>query len=712
MDWLVMIQSQEEIILPKIRNDLKLIDTSAAEDGSKKWLLFDPIQNKYFDIGIDTFELISNWQNNISLDEFIEILKNKDYEIEKESLQVFVEFLINNNLIVCEDSKYTAKMINNLKQSKQNIFKWLIHNYLFIRVPLLKPDRWLEKNKNKVDFLYSNLWQNIVFIMGFFGVIFVLRDWEKFITTFMYLFSTEGFFYYFLSLVFVKSMHELGHAFTAKRLGCKVPTMGVAFLVLFPVLYTDTTNAWKLKSKYQRLKIVLAGIKVEFYLAIIATFLWSFAPEGILKSILFIIATTSLISSILINISPFLRFDGYYALSDFTDSKNLQPRSFAMARWFIRKNILGLDDVKPEILTKGKEKFFIIYAILTWLYRFFLFLGIAVLVYYFAFKVLGIILFIVEILWFILLPIYKELKIWWSKKAQIKLNKRNMISLFILLIFMIFIFIPRNININMPAIIESKNFVEYYSAEEGFIEEILFTSGENVKKDQVLLKIKSPQLEFRISQIKEEIIQIELEINRQAGFRESLNKRFIQEENLLKKQNELEGLEKIVQKLEIKANIDGKIYLNNTFKVNQWINKKEPIFTLYDNLNYQIVAFCNENDFRLLKENSNSKFIFNSGDIENINSKITNISKVSVPYLEFPELSSDFGGKIATKQDSNKGIKTQEAYYKILIDLDNKGQKDLKNRKAGILITKGESSSIISRVLKKVVSVLIRESDF
>lgn len=707
-----MIQSQEEIILPKIRNDLKLIDTSAAEDGSKKWLLFDPIQNKYFDIGIDTFELISNWQNNISLDEFIEILKNKDYEIEKESLQVFVEFLINNNLIVCEDSKYTAKMINNLKQSKQNIFKWLIHNYLFIRVPLLKPDRWLEKNKNKVDFLYSNLWQNIVFIMGFFGVIFVLRDWEKFITTFMYLFSTEGFFYYFLSLVFVKSMHELGHAFTAKRLGCKVPTMGVAFLVLFPVLYTDTTNAWKLKSKYQRLKIVLAGIKVEFYLAIIATFLWSFAPEGILKSILFIIATTSLISSILINISPFLRFDGYYALSDFTDSKNLQPRSFAMARWFIRKNILGLDDVKPEILTKGKEKFFIIYAILTWLYRFFLFLGIAVLVYYFAFKVLGIILFIVEILWFILLPIYKELKIWWSKKAQIKLNKRNMISLFILLIFMIFIFIPRNININMPAIIESKNFVEYYSAEEGFIEEILFTSGENVKKDQVLLKIKSPQLEFRISQIKEEIIQIELEINRQAGFRESLNKRFIQEENLLKKQNELEGLEKIVQKLEIKANIDGKIYLNNTFKVNQWINKKEPIFTLYDNLNYQIVAFCNENDFRLLKENSNSKFIFNSGDIENINSKITNISKVSVPYLEFPELSSDFGGKIATKQDSNKGIKTQEAYYKILIDLDNKGQKDLKNRKAGVLITKGESSSIISRVLKKVVSVLIRESDF
>ena len=459
-----MFAQEQKVILPKIRDDLKLLETSVGEDGSKKWLLFDPIQNKYFDIGIDAFDLISNWKSDIELEEFIKILEQKDYEIDKESLQTFVDFLINNNLIVCEDSKYTSRMINIQKQSKQNIFKWLIHNYLFIRVPLLKPDVWLEENKRKIDFLYSNLWQNIVLFLGFIGIVFVLRDWENFTSTFMYLFSKEGFFYYFLSLVFVKSLHELGHAFTAKRLGCKVPTMGVAFLVLFPVLYTDTTDAWKLKSKYKRLKIVVAGIKVELYLALIATFLWSFAPDGIFKSILFIIATTSWISSVLINISPFLRFDGYYALSDMTDTKNLQPRSFAMARWFIRKNILGLDEVKPEFLTKKKENFFIIYAILTWIYRFFLFLGIAVLVYYFAFKVLGIILFLVEIVWFILLPVYKELKIWWTKRESVSLNRRNISSLGFIFFFLLLIFIPWNSTIKMPTIVETQNYFEFYPA--------------------------------------------------------------------------------------------------------------------------------------------------------------------------------------------------------------------------------------------------------
>lgn len=702
---------EQKILLPKIRNDLKLLETSASEDGSKRWLIFDPIQNKYFNIGIDTFDLISKWQNNIEVEEFIEILKEKDYDIDKESLQTFIEFLRNNNLIVCEETPDIQRIKSVHKQSKQNIFKWLIHNYLFIRFPLVKPNKWLEENKNKINFLYSKLWQNIVFFLGFLGLIFVLRDWESFISTFMYMFTKEGFFYYFLSLIFVKSFHELGHAFTAKRLGCKVPTMGVALLVLFPVLYTDTTDAWKLKSKYHRLQIVVAGMKVELYIALIATFLWSFAPIGIFKSILFILATTSWISSILINISPFLRFDGYYALSDITDSKNLQPRSFAMARWFIRKNILGIEEEIPEILSNKKQKFFIAYAISTWIYRFFLFLGIAILVYYYAFKVLGIILFLVEIIWFIFLPIYKELKVWWMKRKILTFNKKNKISLLIFLFFILLVFLPWNSNIKMPAIIESKNYFEYYTPEDGYIENIFFTNGEIVRKGQLLLKLKSPELEYKISQINEEIELSQLELNKQAGFKENLDKRFILEESLLKKMNELEGLKKVAEKFEIKASFDGKIYFYDNYKEKQWVNKKEPIFVLYDNLDFKITGFCNENDLNLLKENAKSKFIFNSGDLDNITSNVTTISKVSVPYLEYSELSSNFGGTIPTREDSNKRVKTEQAYYKITIDLDNY-ELDLKSRKVGVLISQGESSSIISRIIKKSISVIIRESGF
>ncbi|MDN5104982.1 hypothetical protein O8C79_06750, partial [Aliarcobacter butzleri] len=69
-----------------------------------------------------------------------------------------------------------------------------------------------------------------------------------------------------------------------------------------------------------------------------------------------------------------------------------------------------------------------------------------------------------------------------------------------------------------------------------------------------------------------------------------------------------------------------------------------------------------------------------------------------------------YKGEIATRLE-NKKIKTEQAYYKITIDLQ-KNELDLKSRKVGILVTKGEASSFISRIFKKAVSVVIRESEF
>jgi putative peptide zinc metalloprotease protein len=711
MDRLVMLPQTQEPLLPPLRNDLKLLDTSSAEDGSKRWLLFDPIQNKYFTIGIDAFELISHWQSGITTAEFLKTLEEKNYAIDAESLQTFIEFLSQNNLIVCEDAKSLYRIKAMYKHSRQTLFKWLLHNYLFIRIPLVKPDRWLDDNLHRIDFLYSKLWQNIVLILGFIGIIFILRDWTTFSSTFLYFFSQEGAAYYFLSLAFVKSFHELGHAFSAKRFGCKVPTMGVAFLVLFPVLYTDTTSAWKLKSNYQRLQIVLAGIKVELYLALIATFLWSFAPIGVFKSILFIIATTSWTSSLLINISPFLRFDGYYALADLTDTQNLQPRSFAMAKWFLRHHILGLEQEKPELLTKKREVFFIVYAIATWIYRFFLFAGIAALVYYFAFKALGIILFVVEVAWFIFLPIYKEINIWWKKRGELTFNRKNQRSLLVFLLLLAGIFLPWHSTIKMPAVIESKHYFEFYPIEDGYIESIFFTNGAEVKQGDLLMKIRSSEMEFKITQVKTQIEQLKQELDKQAGFKESLDKRFVLQESLLKSLNELEGLEKIRQKFDIKANFDGKVYLYDTFKENQWVSKTKPIFVLYDDTDHRITAFCNEYDMAFLKNSAKSTFFFHSGDRKDIHANVNEIAKVSSPYLEFPELASVFGGKIATRQDGNKRLKTEQAYYKIIIDL-NESNVRLRNRSVGTLLVEGESSSLITKVYKKALSVLIRESEF
>jgi putative peptide zinc metalloprotease protein len=51
--------------------------------------------------------------------------------------------------------------------------------------------------------------------------------------------------------------------------------------------------------------------------------------------------------------------------------------------------LFGLDDPEPETLDAAQHKFFLVFALMTWLYRLVVFLGIAVLVYHYFFKALG-----------------------------------------------------------------------------------------------------------------------------------------------------------------------------------------------------------------------------------------------------------------------------------------------------------------------------------
>ena len=166
------------------------------------------------------------------------------------------------------------------------------------------------------------------------------------------MFSFEGAVYFTLSLILLKAAHELGHALTASRFGCYVPNMGVAFMLMMPLLYTDVTDSWRLSSRRQRLLIGVAGIAVELALACFATFLWVFLPDGSARGIAFMVATTGWVLSLAFNLNPCLKFDGYYLLADLIGVDNLQPRAFALGRWKLRQILFAPTLEPPELLSR------------------------------------------------------------------------------------------------------------------------------------------------------------------------------------------------------------------------------------------------------------------------------------------------------------------------------------------------------------------------
>ena len=227
--------------------------------------------------------------------------------------------------------------------------------------------------------------------------------------TFTYFFNLEGAFIYAIAIIIVKIIHEFAHAYTAKYYKLYVPTMGIAMIVLWPVLYTDVTEGWKLQKRSQRLAISFAGIAAETIVAGISTFFWGISEPGLFQSVCFVIASVTWISTLVINLNPAMRFDGYYIMCDLTGIDNLQLRAFNYTRWQLRKWLLGLDVPCPEDLVTPQRKYgMIIYTIYTWIYRLFLYTAIAVFVYYKFTKALGVFLFLVEIIVFLMLPFFSE----------------------------------------------------------------------------------------------------------------------------------------------------------------------------------------------------------------------------------------------------------------------------------------------------------------
>lgn len=382
-----------------------------------------------------------------------------------------------------------------------------------------------------------------------------------------------------------------------------------------------------------------------------------------------------------------------------------------MAKWYIRKNIIGYDATRPEDLSTKKQNFFIIYALITWVYRFFLFLGIAFLVYHFAFKVLGIILFLVEIVWFILLPIYSEIRVWIDNKQKIKLNSKNKKSLIVLAMILATILVPWNNKITLPAVLEIKEYTKIYPSIEGQIQKIYYKNGDYVKKGELILQLTSPSLDLAITQCKQEIDKLSGQINKYASQKDILDNITLLQEKLSKKQKELIEYEKTNENLQVYAPFSGYIYYTTSYSTNMWVSPRQALFALYDPSDTKISAFCPEDRLSDIDTDSYGYFIPSVSLLDDIDVHITHISDVSIPYLQYYELSSQYGGDIATRVDTQDKLYSEKAYYQINATVQKPTQA-LKQRTKGTLVLHGTSRSIATLFITKSLSTLIKESGF
>ncbi|UPG89735.1 hypothetical protein L2Y96_20465 [Luteibacter aegosomaticola] len=117
--------------------------------------------------------------------------------------------------------------------------------------------------------------------------------------------------------------HEFGHASAASHFGCRDMTIGWGVYLVYTVLWTNVSDAWKLPRR-QRAIIDIGGVYFEsfFLAALVAAYLATHHP-------LFLFGFVFVDLSIANTFNPFLRMDGYWLVSDLFGIVNLRKQQEA-----------------------------------------------------------------------------------------------------------------------------------------------------------------------------------------------------------------------------------------------------------------------------------------------------------------------------------------------------------------------------------------------
>lgn len=648
--------------LPPLREELALLPGPVLADGQPSHTLHDPVRNLFFQIDWPTFEVLSRWHLGDAAAIAAEVNRETTLHLEARDVKDVVVFFHDNQLLQPPPGS-AAEFAARLQKRRGSLGQRLLHNYLFFRIPLLKPDRWLNRWAPRLDFFYSRQFLYLTIAALAWGLVEVYRQWEHFAATLVDTLSWSGLASYGATLAAVKALHELGHAFTAKRLGCKVPAMGIAFLVLCPVAYTDTNEVWKLTERRQRLAVGAAGVLTELVVAAWSTLAWAVLPEGTPKSLAFLLATTTWIATIVINTSPFMRFDGYFLLSDWLGMPNLHARAFALARWDLRERLFALGAPAPEHFPQPRHAGLILFAYITWIYRLVVFLGIAALVYAFFIKAVGIMLFAVEIGWFVLLPFYRELQIWRAVWPVLRQRPRAKRTAAIALALVLLLVLPWPSRLTASGLLRPAAQFVIYAPPHAKVVALPVAEGRHVDAGDMLLKLASPDVASRLGNAVARVERLRWQASAGAFDNEQRAQWQVLQEQLRAAEAEVTGIQAEAARYEPAAPFSGVLRdLAPDLRPGAWLTAQEPLARLIGDQGQTAVAYLDEEEMNRVSPGDSARFYADSPEGPVVPLEVVGIDADASRVLPEPELATLFGGTVVVREKNGQFYPERPVY--------------------------------------------------
>lgn len=350
----------------RLRSDIQWI----AYPDTGRWVAMDPISNAFYYFSGLEHQAVLLLDGTRTVDQVFEAVRRVGLKSHLSAtwIETLVQKLFRTNLIDTPPGFQTGQLATSA--SRGSFFKSVLANPLSVRIPLFRPS---------IDYAWARLFSRVFFSpKTIIAMAVALLSVSYFVAS--KLLSRPSELLYDVGkiqgdrwlvlgavLVAIKSIHELGHYLACVHLKVRCAEIGALFLCFTPCLYCDTTESWRLPSRWHRAGIAAAGIYMEFWIAILGGLIFLNTQNGLLHVLgggMWVMCT---LGTLVLNANPFFRYDGYFILSDVVSAPNLGAQS-SSALWHSLVAILG--GRKPD-----REEFDLpiallsVFAFLSMLYR-------------------------------------------------------------------------------------------------------------------------------------------------------------------------------------------------------------------------------------------------------------------------------------------------------------------------------------------------------
>lgn len=342
--------------------------------GTGYWVVKEPVGLQYYRFHDEEYFILGLLDGHVSLQQIKDGFEQRfaPQKITFGDLQQFVGMLHRSGLVI-SNAPGQGKALRErgaVKKRKEVIGKFT--NLFAIRFRGIDPEKLLNGMLPWLGWLFT-VPALICFLLFFLSAALLLGSQYETVyarlPSFQQFFAADRWLYLAATMAMVKVVHEFGHGLSCKKFGGECHEIGFMLLVFTPCLYCNVSDSWMLPNKWQRVWIGAAGIYVELILASFAAYIWYFSEPGLLNDLCLNMMFLNLVSTILVNGNPLLRFDGYYILMDALEIPNLRQKATEILKRWFQQVCLGLELPDDPFLPRRHRGLFAIYTIASVIYR-------------------------------------------------------------------------------------------------------------------------------------------------------------------------------------------------------------------------------------------------------------------------------------------------------------------------------------------------------